>query len=277
VPLLDIHVGRPLLRGGLTLFPVWNGAAVPARGYDVHTSAVTVAEQSGPPVVNELVVANGGQRPVLVLEGELLEGGHQHRVTARSAMVAAGTSSRVAVHCVEQGRWGGGRGHARGGRRAPLTVRAAVDQAQVWDRVSDYEQRYAASATHSFLDAVAPVEEQAARLVHDLRPLPFQSGLLVGVGGHPLLLEVYDSPRTLAAVWDGLLRAVALDALAAPAVATPGRRARRFADRVVRAPLTRDGEDLRGRSPDADVRALLWRGRAVHTVAVNPRHELVAA
>ncbi len=37
------------------------------------------------------------------------------------------------------------------------------------------------------------------------------------------------------------------------------------------------GTALRGRSPYARLDALAWRGRAVHTVAVNLRHELVAA
>ncbi len=33
--LLDLHLGRPLTRGALTVFPIWNGRAVTARGYDL--------------------------------------------------------------------------------------------------------------------------------------------------------------------------------------------------------------------------------------------------
>lgn len=274
---LDVHVGRPLVRGGLTLFPVWNGCAVASRGYDVHSPAVSVQELAAGPSVGQLVIGNAGPRPVLVLEGELLKGGHQHRVLERSAVVEAGASVPLPVSCVEQGRWHGGRVHERAGRRAPTNVRAAADQSRVWQEVGRFEAAYASSPTHSYLDAVAPVEARAADLVRGLRPLPFQSGLLAGIGGQPLLLEVYDSPRTLAAVWSGLLQALAVDALAADAVPTPARRARRFVYRVVSAGVAPDGDHLRGRSAYANVDSLVWRRRLVHTVAVNSRHELVAA
>ncbi|HWG94747.1 MAG TPA: DUF6569 family protein [Mycobacteriales bacterium] len=274
---LDVHVGRPLVRGRLTLFPVWNGRAVTSRGYDVHSPAVQVQELAAGPSVGQLVVGNAGPRPVLVLEGELLEGGHQHRVLERSAVVEAGASVPLPVSCVEQGRWHGGRVHERGGRRAPTNVRAAADQSRVWQEVGRFEDAYAASPTHSYLDAVAPAVGRAEDLVRGVRPLPFQSGLLAGVGGQPLLLEVYDSPRTLAAVWPGLLQALAVDALSAEQVPTPGRRARRFVDRVTAGGVAADGDHLRGRSPYAQVDSLVWRRRLVHTVALNRRHDLVAA
>lgn len=187
---LDLHLDRPLTRGSLTLFPVWNGRAVSARGYDVGESGLAVTERSGAPVVGELVVANTGPRPVLLLEGELLQGGHQHRVTSRTTVVEPGRPVVVPVRCVEQGRWSGARAHTRDGRRAPTSVRAARSQAQTWAEVSRYEQRYARSDTSSLLDAAAPAEAAAADLVRGIAPLPFQSGVLIGVAGQPLLLEV---------------------------------------------------------------------------------------
>lgn len=124
--LLDLHLGRPVHRGALTLFPVWNGRAVGGRGYDA-ISAVAVAERAGSPVVGQLVVTNGGSRPALLVEGELLEGGQQHRVVSRSTLLAAGGSSVLDVRCVEAGRWAGQQTHTRSGQRAPLDVRAATD------------------------------------------------------------------------------------------------------------------------------------------------------
>ena len=277
--LLDLHLGRPVTRGGLSLFPIWNGRAVTRRGYDLESAHVTVSERSGSAVVSELVLTNGGSRPALVLEGELLEGGQQHRVAARSALVDAGDALVLDVRCVEEGRWHGAAAHVRGGRRAPVGVRAAQDQGGVWDRVRRYEQQYDSSGTHSLLDATRRVEARAA--VTDLRPLPFQAGVLVGVGGQPLLLEAYDSPVTFAHAWDALLRSVALDAAAAAPVPTPGRRARRFLERIEVVPLTGSpaglGTGVAGRTPYARLDGLLWRDRTVHAVAVNPRHELVAA
>ena len=281
MPLLDLHLGRPLVRGGLTLFPVWNGAAVATRGYDLRSTLLTVGEHAGSPVVEQLVVHNSGDRPALVLEGELLEGGQQHRVAARSVLVGAGQSHVLDVRCVEEGRWHGVGSHVRAGRRAPVTVRAGRDQGEVWQRVRSLEQRYDASGTHSLLDATHRSQARAAASVAGLRPLPFTCGVLVGIGGQPAVLEVFDSPRSLAHAWDALVRSVAIDALAAAPLPTPGRRARRFLDRLPQAGLDAAsagvGTALRGETPYARLDALAWRGRVVHAVATNPRHELVAA
>lgn len=274
----DIHLGNPVVRGSLTVFPVFNGAAVARPGYRLDTSALVVAEREGAPKVDELVVRNEGTDPALVLEGEVLEGGWQHRVAVRSAIVHPGASAVLQVRCVEQGRWSGAARHERRGRRAPVTVRAAVDeQAAVWERVG----RYGSSVTGSLLETIRDVERAAVRVVRGLAPLPFQSGVLLGVGGQPLLLEVFDCPDTLAAVWDRLLSAAAVDAVTAAAVETPGRRARRFVQRIRSVPLSPvdgvAGIGGHGRSDHVRLSTLTWHGRAVHTVAVNPRHGLVAA
>jgi hypothetical protein len=82
------------------------------------------------------------------LEGELLEGGRQHRVAARSVVVDPSASVVLEVRCVEHGRWNGGGEHVRTGRRAPVQVRAAAGQHEVWERV----RRYGKSATESLLE-----------------------------------------------------------------------------------------------------------------------------
>ncbi len=279
--LLDLHLGKPLSRGALTIFPVWNGHAVMVPGYDVETDSLSVSERPGSAVVGELVMRNTGRRPALVLEGELLVGGQQHRVVYRSVLVGAGQSQVLAVRCVEQGRWSGSAGHARSGRRAPLSVRAAEEQDATWERVHRFGQRYGGSATGSLLDVTRDAGRQAASLVQGVRPLPFQSGVLLGLAGQPVQLEVYDSPRTLASLWDALLQSAALDALHLPAVATPGCRARRFLDRVNAVPVGRHeagvAAGVSGRSSHVRISAVVWRGRTVHAVAVNTLHELVAA
>ncbi|MGD9525540.1 MAG: DUF6569 family protein [Pseudonocardia sp.] len=274
----DIHLGNPAVRGPLTVFPVFNGAAVARPGYRLDHAALAVAEREGAPRVDELVVRNEAAEAALVLEGEVLEGGWQHRVAVRSAMVRGGEAIVLPVRCVEQGRWSGAVRHERRGRRAPVAVRAAADeQAAVWERVG----RYGASATGSLLETTDRVERTAARLVAGLAPLPFQTGVLFGVGGQPLLLEVFDCPDTLGGVWDRLLTATAIDAVGAPVVATPGRRARRLVQRLRSVPLHNvDGGAGLGRHGSSDrlrLSTLTWHGRAVHTVAVNLRHGLVAA
>ncbi|MBW0096638.1 hypothetical protein I4I73_11640, partial [Pseudonocardia sp. KRD-184] len=60
---MDVHVGNPVVRGALTVFPVFNGAAVADTGYAL--GGVVVAERSDA-AVGELLVTNTGERPALV-------------------------------------------------------------------------------------------------------------------------------------------------------------------------------------------------------------------
>jgi hypothetical protein len=283
--MLDAHLGKPFTAGALTVFPVWNGAAVADPGYDLQSASLSVTELDGAPVVGQLDLINRGPRPALVLEGELLQGGQQHRVAARSVLVPAEASLVLDVRCVEQGRWSGSAHHTRGGSRAPARVRArtAEGQAAVWREVSTFEAAHGKSRTHSLVDVAGAVEDRVSRVARDRRPLPFQSGVVIGVAGQPLLLEVFDSPRTLEECWDQLLQAATLDAAGSPEVPTPSRRARRFVDRLsaVALPSPRRaagaGHETGGASSSVRTSTLSWQDRAVHTVGPNLRHELVAA
>jgi hypothetical protein len=107
--------------------------------------------------------------------------------------------------------------------------------------------------------------------------------VLLCIAGQPVQLEVFDSPRSLASVWSALLHAAAADALTSAPIATPGRRARRFLDRVRilsegsndDAPDGAEDQTNRRVSQYAELTSLSWGDRTVHAVATNPRHELV--
>lgn len=267
------------------MFPVWGDYAGP-RGYSQDMGKVQVAELDGGAAVAQLQLANLGNRPVLVLEGQLLEGGWQHRMVARSTLVAAAARQGIDVMCVEQGRWDGDRLHETAGRRASYRVRDGLRhgdaQGEVWRRVSSYDGLVGANPTDSFARHLDRVEDDVESLVRGLRPLPGQMGVLVGIAGQPVSVEVFDSPYVLRRQFGSIVRAAAMDALGKPAVPTPSRRARRFVDRVAAVSCAPTlpaglGISMEGTSQYAAVRGLAWQGRQVHLVGTNVRHELVAA
>ena len=272
-----LHVGQGTHRGALTAFPVWTDAPAAHRGYATGASApVDVAERSGSPAVDQLVLTNRGDRPVLLLTGELLEGGWQTRALTATILLAPGLPSVQRVVCVEEGRWGGASTHARRARRAPAAVRARFDaphaQQEVWDRVRRYDAVAGSSDTGSLADRLDRTAPAARDLTHGLRPLAGQRGLLVGIAGRPAWLEVFDSGRTLTAHWAGLLHAATLDALGKPAIRTAGAAARSFAERVEGTRHTAVhpaglGQRLSGGTL-VRVDAVRWRGRTVHLSAV---------
>jgi hypothetical protein len=271
-----LHIGQGAMAGPLTVFPVWSSAPAAARLLTGLSAQVGVAERDGHPVVGELRLTNNGPDPVLLLEGELLEGGWQHRVLLHDVVLAPRGSQVAAVACVEAGRWGGGGQHTRRARRASANIRFASStfspqsrQREVWERVSSYDTVLGASDTSSFIDHLDGFDGGAANLsrggraagergaasseldawleaVRGMAALEGQRGIVVGVAGQPVLLELFPTHRALAEGMEALLTGLLLDAVAAsaPVESTPARRARRIAERL-------DGEQFH-RRPDVD-------------------------
>ena len=278
-----LDVGQGTVRGALTVFPVWTEA--PSTGPTYLTGAgapVDVAERDGAPRVEQLVLHNRGDRPVLLLAGELLEGGMQHRALATTLLLAPGRPTVVPVVCVEEGRWSGGGVHGRRSRRTPLSLlphlQGADGQQEVWRRVRRFGAVAGDSPTGSLVDRLDTAQRSASRFTDGLRPLAGQRGLLVGIAGRPAWLEVFGSSRALAAHWPGLLQAATLDALGRPPVRTPAAPARSFAEHVEKTPLAsagRAGLGQRwrggGRLRVDDVR---WPDRTVHLSAIDLTHPL---
>ncbi|MGF9755059.1 DUF6569 family protein [Microvirga sp. 0TCS3.31] len=282
--MMELHVGRGNTRGAMTVFPLWTTSGG-VGGYTTLAKHVDVSEVDSRPDVGTLMVGNLGNRPALVLEGQLFEGGWQHRMSMRSLLVGVHQRIPVEVACVEHGRWSGERQQRSRGRRATPYVRDAARgggdvQGEVWNRVA----RHTDGTLNLTGSLVEHLDRAAAGLTDwsDLRPLPGQSGVLIGIGGQPYVAEVFDSPYTLRRQFAAIVEAAALDAQWAPGVETPGRRARRFAERcgALRAELVGPagiGQEVRGRSAYVDATSLRWEGRDVHTRLSNVRHPMLAA
>nr|MDP9460039.1 hypothetical protein [Actinomycetota bacterium] len=146
---------------------------------------------------------------MLLLAGELLGGGMQHRALTGTTLLAPARPTVLPVVCVEAGRWHGQVRHRRQARRAPFAVLPRADrsdvQNKVWRRVRRYEAVAGPPATESLVERLDRAESTARDLVRDLRPLAGQRGLLVGIAGWPAWLELFDSERALRVHWPGLL------------------------------------------------------------------------
>lgn len=75
-----------------------------------------------------------------------------------------------------------------------------------------------------------------------------------------------------------------MDAALAPAVATPGRRARRLVERLERLHLATDlthdavdGRAVGGRTTYLRATGVMWQDQLAHATVFNPRHPLLVA
>lgn len=250
----QLHVGAVSRLGPLSIFPVWTSGSG-SLGISTGTHAeVAVTELAGGAQVARLTVSNNGPHPALLLEGELLEGGQQHRTCARDVILGPGETRDIDTFCVEAGRWEAGQTtHRREARRAPLNVwselangnggeRGGNRQGRIWERVSRFDNARGASATSSLLqhlDWFRDDKEERNRFdaADAPKPLEGQRGVMIGLGRQPLLLEVFGTNTLFLRHYRQLVEAALLDLeLLSPQLLAsgpmPGQRARDFAARV---------------------------------------------
>ncbi|GAA2199964.1 ARPP-1 family domain-containing protein [Sinomonas flava] len=251
----QLHVGIGQQFGPFTIFPVWSDTPGNLGLTTGAHAQLQVTELAAGPQVNRLTVANTGAKPALLIEGELLEGGHQHRIAAESRILAPGEHADVPAFCVEEGRWGGPSiQHGRRARRAPLHVRAelaglgglsgstgdgvrtlrAADQGRVWQRVGRFSA--GVSATGSLVEAYDGFDTAASGFDSaSLRSTPGvlegQRGVVVGLGGRALTLELFGTSALFARHWEQFADALRFEAAHAELLAaqpTRGQGARDF-------------------------------------------------
>jgi hypothetical protein len=158
------HVGPPIVRGNLAVFPVTANGVHDASQFltldeGIRSGQVTVTEagdergivRPGQPLpphrgggaeVNRLVLYNNSSRPLLLLAGEIVTGGKQDRVVGADRIVPAGSGPiDLGVFCVEPGRWVASSPTfgSMGVQMAQPSVRtpamAEQNQSRVWENV----------------------------------------------------------------------------------------------------------------------------------------------
>lgn len=285
-------IGYPITRNRVSIFPVYSPGT---RATTITTGATSgiVIEESPDATVPTLIVRNNGDVPVLLLEGETVNGGLQNRVLNVSVLVPARETINVPVSCVEQGRWGRqsafgvGRTHAtRKVRRAKAQSVAesvrhgdkASDQGAVWASVRNELDRLGVNSQTSALVGVEAVfgrDDERASAVEELvaiGPLPGQCGVVLSHGSRIVAADVFATPESLACHWEAIVRAAMLDApdhvSGRPSITRAVRFLRRLASADHRvAPGVGLGEERHVSTKKIVGQALVWNDVVVHASA----------
>jgi len=201
-----------------------------SEAIDAGVLTVTEVDESG--TVPELLAANDADRPVLLIDGEELQGAKQNRILNTSVLLSPKSKTRIPVSCVEEGRWSHVSPTFKAGNYAPSSLRqrksrdvqyslrargrAESDQGAVWDSVAEHIDACAAAApTRAMSDAMATLGEVLGRY-HEALPYPSGTcGVVAAVCGRFVAADAFDSPSTLEAVWGRLVASYAMDAEAA--------------------------------------------------------------
>jgi hypothetical protein len=232
-----LTVGEPDVSGPLAVFPIFGAGATQhfvsfAQGREA--GAVTIKEV-GSASVRDLTVANAGDVPVLLYEGEEVLGGQQNRSFDDSLLVAGGTVLTVPVSCVEAGRWDhSSHGvaycaspqssypemrqakHEEKERRRAAGMHAAPDQSQVWGLIDAKSARMRTSSpTHAMSDIYDQRRHELRRLTEAVQLCDGQLGMLVAVAGRFCVMDFAGRADVFASLHAPLVGGYALDALEA--------------------------------------------------------------
>jgi hypothetical protein len=181
-----------------------------------------------------IVEAVTKQQAVVLFAGDTITGGKQNRIINITMWLAANTTTRIPVSCLEAHRWDSG-SRFSSGRKVDYDLRARVnrsvgdqaraeaampgpsgqrsfrsDQGGVWAEISAKESRAgSASPTAALHDLYARESGDIAAFSRAFPCPPGANGLAVGICGKLVAVEVFDAPATLAAQWSRLVEGAA--------------------------------------------------------------------
>lgn len=228
--------GEAMGQQNLSLVPLWGeGHQHRFEGYLLASEAIgngllSVTEVSDSGSVPQLLATNQADRPILLIDGEELQGAKQNRILNTTVLLPANTKTTIPVSCVEEGRWNQESVLFQSGDYAPSSLRrrksrsvqaslrsrgqAESDQGEVWDCVREHiAEANASSPTRAMSDAIS---SQRALLQGFQEALPCPtgaSGVLAAVNGHFIAVDAFDSPETLDVLWPRLIASYAADAV----------------------------------------------------------------
>lgn len=288
----QLRLGPPQTHGGVTIVPLLS-AALPRRVYITLDEAMpqgfTIEEVDAHGHVPELLVRNPLTTDVLLYDGEEVVGAKQNRVLEASILVAASTTQKIPVACVEAGRW-----HHSGADFAPADrvshpeirrrksidlehrpLSSGVSQQTVW---AEIDERIDASAIPSDTRALSDVHEAERPRIDGVADafqlVDGQCGAILALG-NALCLDLVSRPDVWSQLWPKLRRGYLLDGVRhLQDEPTPGDLITRFAANVEASASTLRpspglGDDLRLHGADVSGSGLVVDGETIQLSAYS--------
>jgi len=199
--------------------------------------------------VNELVLINNSDRPLILLAGEIVTGGKQDRVVSKDRIVRPHSEPiALGVFCVEPHRWRetsaqfGGLSFSMAQPSVRRKAMAEQNQQEVWNEVAKSRAAFAekldAPAARAFsgsssyaiavqngavqrqIDSIAaPIDQSYKKMIQRLRAEK-AVGAVVAINGESIWADVFANSSLLEKYWPKLIRSYAAEALTPALVPT---------------------------------------------------------
>jgi hypothetical protein len=230
-----IAFGDPQIYENITILPVFHDRAGPedylVMSEAMESNKLVVREVSESGSVPDLIVENQARTPVLLLDGEEVEGAKQNRVLNSSILVPAESKMKIPVSCTEQGRWRHtSKVFADSDVVMPMKSRArksksvthslfkkkghVSNQGEVWQSVAQmHDQAGTSSPTGAMKDMYAGLKD---RIDNGLGAFPAeenQRGLAVMIDGRVAGMDIVSRAPGYARLHEKLVKSYLVDGL----------------------------------------------------------------
>ena len=156
----DLKIGKPRTHKNMIVFPIHFGGKQAPGDWATLDDAVAAGHlkvtEKAQASVPEVVMENTGARAVLLMSGEIIKGGKQTRVVRKDTIIEARQEVAVAVLCIEQRRWAGGKDFKHSSNMAPARIqgllKSGAGQGRVWEGVRGTLRSFGAESRTESLD-----------------------------------------------------------------------------------------------------------------------------
>ena len=192
---------------------------------------LTITEVSAGGSVSELKVINGGDIPILLLDGEELSGAKQNRILNTTILIKEKAETIIPVSCTEQGRWSyASRGFKDSGNIVHSSARVdklksvsyslkqkasfMSDQGEVWENVAHAAYSLgSASPTGAMKDMYEDRQIDLNEYLDSFSLQPHQRGLIALIRGRVAGFDLVSRESAYRDLHGKLVKSYALDAL----------------------------------------------------------------
>ena len=236
--LQGVKLGQAIVFKNMAVVPLFDGPGANFTYISMKSALakgiVEISEVSESGSVPELKVINHGEQPVLLVDGEEVQGAKQNRIINTSILLAGKSETVIPVSCTEHGRWNySSRAFFDSGYVMPARSRSSkservfnslkfnksfdAGQGAVWSEVASYHQELGTSSRSGAMrDAFNQKEQDFSDYLSKFPLQAGQKGMIVLINGQPAGADLLSMPEAYADLHEKLVKSFAVEAMIRP-------------------------------------------------------------
>lgn len=227
-----LEVGEAVYYKNLTILPLYYIKPQGVFGYPTLDEALDnkwleITEVQGGRVP-EVMITNLSDKYIFLMGGEILSGCKQDRIVGKDVLLGPKAKNvLVPVYCVEQGRWthNSSQFYSKSNLgtfqlRSQAQYQGRSSQSSIWEHVSAVNSKMGVASRTNAYQALYDnpnVRQQIVNYEKKMQDIPRMHkdtiGVVVGLGGKIVSIDIFTSPLMFNKLWPKLLKATAVAAM----------------------------------------------------------------